>query len=184
MLYTPDIMPAHVRWQILSYMRTEWPEGFTGRFRGRRWISAPEFNPTHLVLMEDDLVIGHVEIMWIDFIHGGVLYKTYGISSVFIFQDYRGQGLGKRMVQAATYIIRRQGDADIGMLWCDHALRGFYIKCGWQAMDSTQTLLGTTRDTANVDQTQLLFMRFFSDKAEAHRHTFENTQLYFGWTTW
>lgn len=176
-------MPELIKYQILSFMRIEWPQGFTGRWRGRRWISRPEFNPHHFVLLDNDFVIGHAESMWRDWGHNDIVYRVYGISGVFIYPDYQGEGYGKQLVQAATDYCKAQPDADLGMVWREPHLEDFYTQCGWEPMPTTTTLIGETRDSAQVDDERLL-MFFNSEKGRDHRHHFEDNSVYFGWTTW
>lgn len=183
-VYSPDEMPESIQYQILSFMRTEWPQGFMGKLRGRRWISRPEFNPLHFVMMDDDFVIGHAESLWRTWEHQQTSYRVYGISGVFVYPDYRGAGYGKQLIDAVTEDCRNRPDADLGMLWCEPDLRDFYSKCGWEQMASTTTLLGDTPAVAIEHHDENLFMTFFSDKAQQHRSDFLDTSVYFGWTTW
>ncbi len=181
--YLPDDLPDPLRWQILSLLRVVDTGGFVGRWRGRRWISRPEFNPVHFVLTDDDFVVAHAEVVSGAWQHRGVDYAAYGISAVCVFPDYRRQGCGVSIVQSATEHIAQQPDADIGLLWCAPHLREFYRRCGWQHMDQITTMLGTTPETAQADD-EILFMRFFSEKGRQHAADFESGSLYFGWTTW
>lgn len=181
-IFQPDALPEYIRYQILSFQRSEWPQGFQGRLRGRRWIGLPDFNPVNMVLLDDDFVVAHAEIMWIDFTHAGKTYKTYGLSSVFVYADYRRMGYGKRIVETATRYIAEQGDAQIGMLWCAQRLRSFYESCGWQPMDQTRTWLGDSHAEAQIHTDELLFMTFFDRRV--NRRAFVDADVFFGWTTW
>ena len=182
--YLPDDLPDALRWQILSLMRVTFTEGFVGRWRGRRWISRPEFNPVHFVMTDDDFVVAHAEVVSEAWQHRGVDYAAYGISGVFVYPDYRRQGHGVEIIQSATDYITRQPDADIGMFWCEPHLREFYLRCGWQHMANITTMLGDAPATSQVHTEEILFMRFFSDKGRQHQPDFESGRLYFGWTTW
>jgi GNAT superfamily N-acetyltransferase len=182
--YSPEKLPDLVKYQILSFMRIEWTEGFIGRWRGRRWINWPEFNPVHFVMMDQGFVVAHAESLWRDWQHNGVSYRVYGISGVFVFPDYQREGYGKQLIQAITDDCMNQPEADVGMLWCDPKLRDFYVKCGWEPMDNTITLLGDTLEDAEEHHEEILFMRFFSQRAQSRRQRFEGDRLYFGWTTW
>ncbi len=182
--YAPDDLPPALRWQILSFMRVWETEGFVGRWRGRRWISRPEFHPVHFVLTDDDFVVAHAEVLWMDWQHNGVVYKPYGISAVFVYPDYRGQGNGLRIIQSATEYIDQQPDADVGMFWCAPDLRGFYLRCGWTYMETAVTFLGDTPESSQRHDEEILFMRFLSPKGIQHRADFETAPLFFGWTTW
>ena len=180
--YPQADLPKTLYWQIISYMRTEWHYAFQGRLKGRRWIGSDEFNPVNMVLLDDGFVVAHAEIEYRELLHDGKIYHTYGLSQIFVYHDYRGEGYGRKIVDTATNYIYEQANAEIGMLWCNHNLRDFYLKCGWIAMDSTETWLGDTRDEAQHDPDQLLFMKFFDDTVNQSK--FKNQQVYFGWTTW
>jgi GNAT superfamily N-acetyltransferase len=183
-VYAPDDLPPTVRYQILSFLRVWDTVGFVGRWRGRRWISRPEFNPIHVVLMDDDFVVAHAEVVSGAFQHNDIEYTAYGLSAVFVYPDYRGLGHGVGIVQSATETIIQQSDADIGLLWCAPELREFYLRSGWAHQVTAITLLGDTREQAKVHDTEILFMRFFSDKGSQHQADFQTIPLYFGWTTW
>ena len=183
-IYAPDDLPPTVRYQILSFLRVWDTEGFVGRGRGRRWISRPEFNPVHVVLLDDDFVVAHAEVVSGTFRHNGIAYNVYGISAVFVYPDYRELGHGVGVVQSATGVIAQQTAADIGLLWCAPELRGFYLRCGWTHVEGAITLLGDTRETAQVHDAEILFMRCFSDKGRQHQVDFQTMPIYFGWTTW
>lgn len=182
--FLPDDLPPAIYWQVLSFLRTWDTQGFVSRLRGRRWISRPEFNPVHFVLLDDDFVVGHAEVVSGTWQHQGVEYGAYGISAVFVYPDYRGAGHGTELIHAATEYVAQQPDADIGLLWCEPPLGRFYRRAGWQHMPTTATLLGDTLETAELHTEETLFMRFFSPKGIAHQPDFHNNSIYFGWTTW
>jgi GNAT superfamily N-acetyltransferase len=134
--------------------------------------------------MDQDFVVGHAVRLWRDWQHNETRYRVYGISGVFVFPDYQHEGYGKQLIQTITDECMAQPDADLGMLWCAPRLQDFYVKCGWEPMHSTVTLLGDDIDDAEEHYEEMLFMRFFSHKARAQRSEFEGKSLYFGWTTW
>jgi hypothetical protein len=47
--YSDADLPALLRWQVLSFLRIVWPEGFTGPSRFRDWTSHPDLAPHHLI---------------------------------------------------------------------------------------------------------------------------------------
>ena len=183
-IYKPDDLPPLVRYQILSFLRVWDTEGFVGRGHGRRWIGRPEFNPVHVVLMDDDFLVAHTEVVSMNWQHVGIDYQAYGISSVFVYPDYRNMGHGLRIVQSATEYILQQPDADIGMFWCAPELRGFYLHTGWEHIEGAVTMLGDTREQAQLHDEEILFMRYFSPKGQQHRGDFQTSPVFFGWTTW
>ncbi len=182
--YRPENLPVEVHWQVLAFLRVIDTAGFMGRWRGRRWISRPEFNPVHVVLMDGDFVVAHAEALSMRWQHRGIDYEAWGISGVFVYPDYQKQGHGIQIIQAATDYIARQPNADIGLLWCAPHLRGFYLRCGWQPMEAVTTVLGTSLEAAKAHDEEILFMRFFSSKGVQQQSDFQSGTLYFGWTTW
>ena len=60
--YADDALPAEQRWQVLSFLRIVWPEGFTGDLRYRDEITNSENHPYHLLYVAGSLVVSHLEI--------------------------------------------------------------------------------------------------------------------------
>jgi hypothetical protein len=56
-------LPPVLRYQVLSFLRIVWPEGFTGALRYRDWITNPAYKPHHLLYVAGDLVLSHLEIV-------------------------------------------------------------------------------------------------------------------------
>ena len=111
-LYTSADFPAELKCQTLSFLRVEWPEGFMGDNRLRNWITNEADHPIHLVLVEAGLLISHINVVWKYLEHGGITYKTYGLTGVFTYPSFRGQGYGSRLIEAGTAYIRAS-DGDI-----------------------------------------------------------------------
>jgi len=79
LVYPESQLPAHLRWQILSFLRIEWPDGFVGQNRLRDWISREEQNPLSFVLVENDILISHAQVLWKYLGHAGETYNVYGL---------------------------------------------------------------------------------------------------------
>jgi GNAT superfamily N-acetyltransferase len=180
--YPAEHLPVELKWQVLSFMRVFWPEGFKGKFRLRNWISREDFHPLHFLLTEQTVVISHTEVLWKHLTHTGQTFKVYGLSAVFTFPDHQGQGFGTEIVEAATSHIRQIGDADVAMLWCEPDNRGFYEKCGWTYIESAQTMI--TEDEQYYLDAESLMMLFLSEHGKAYQAVFEHEPIFFGDTTW
>jgi GNAT superfamily N-acetyltransferase len=176
LIFPPAGLPEKYACQVLTFLRVQWPEGFRGENRLRDWITRPEFHPLSILLVEEDLVISHAQVVWKFLEHAGQRYKTYGITGVFTFPSFRGQGYGAQTIRAATDVIL-QSDADIGMFHCDPGLASFYARCGWQPMENTITWIGS-RD-APVKAGELMMMQFISEKGIRGRETFQNEAVFF-----
>ncbi len=180
-VYPSGEIPAHLKWQILSFLRIEWPDGFTGPNRLRDWISREEDHPISFMLVEKDILISHAEVVWKYLEHAGETYKVYGLAGVFTYPAFRRQGYGTRVVALATAYIDRS-DADVGIVFTQPHLKEFYSRNGWLPMEKTVVLIGSKRDPAVSDQ--LVLMRFLSEKGKKGRTSLETVPVYFGEDAW
>ena len=179
--YRGDQLPNGIKLQILSFIRIEWPGGFSGPNQFRDWISREEQHPVHCVLIENDILISHAAVLWKSLEHGGESSKVFGLSGVFTYPSLRRQGYGHQVVKAGTRLIRRS-DGDLAMLWCDPALEQFYGAHGWIPMMQAVTLMGAREDP--TENEELLMMLFLSKKGKEKRPSFETEPIYFGSDTW
>ncbi len=177
LLVTPQTqLPPDIACQILSFLRITWPEGFLGENRLRDWITREEHHPLSFALVEHGLLIAHAQVVWKMLEHAGVRYKTYGITGVFTYPSFRGQGYGLQVVQAATDYIA-QSDADIGMFHCDPELKAFYAQAGWLPMEGAVTLIGARANP--VVTNELMMMQFYSEKGRCGKETFLTVPVFF-----
>lgn len=127
--YTSAALPEVLKWQAVSFLRVYYPNGFMNENRLRDWITKEEDHPIYIVLVEQGLLISHTNVVWKHLDHDGVTYKAYGLTGVFTYPSFRGQGYGSKVVAAGTeYILR--SDADIAMFYCDPSLMNFYARHG------------------------------------------------------
>ncbi|OPA73733.1 GNAT family N-acetyltransferase [Paenibacillus selenitireducens] len=168
--------PAMYRNQILTLMQQEWPHAFENQ-----QICWPEVEATHpisLVLIEDHTVISHVGVPSTNIQHQGLSYKAFGLSEVMTHPSYRRQGLGMRLLREAMVLIR-QHEPDISIFTCSPALQPFYMQGGWTPMMKTCLVGGTREKPFRSDALGIItMMQFFSEKAQASRHLFEETDVY------
>lgn len=181
LIYPQDQLPAHLKCQILAFLRINYPEGFTGANRLRDWISSPDTHPVSIMLVEADVLISHTEVLWKELEHGGQRYKAYGLSGVFTYPAFRGQGYGQQIVELGTAYIDA-GDGDIGIFHCAPYLKTFYAQSGWLAMEQAITLIGDKFAPTVSDE--LMMMRFLTEKGRQGRAVFGQHPLYFGENTW
>ena len=180
-VYPSNEIPVHLKWQILSFLRIEWPEGFTGPNRLRDWISTDKDHPISIMLIEDDILISHTEVLWKYLDYEMHTYKVYGLAGVFTYPSFRRQGYGTRVVTLATDYIDR-GDADIGVVFTQPHLKDFYGGCGWNPLEKQLYLIGSKKSPVFADD--ILLMRFVSDEAKKNRKMLETTPVYFGEDPW
>jgi hypothetical protein len=175
-------LPPEIECQILSFLRIHWPDGFEGENRLRGWITRIDFHPVSYVLLENGLLIAHAQVVWKLLEHAGETYLTYGLTGVFTYPSFRGQGYGLEVIRAASQAITHSG-ADIGMFHCSPALGRFYALAGWTPMEGAVTYVGTRDAPVQVDE--LMMMQFFSEKGQRGRETFLSIPVFFDEdTTW
>jgi GNAT superfamily N-acetyltransferase len=176
-LYASADFPEALKCQALSFLRVEWPGGFRGENRLRNWITKEADHPIHLVLVEAGLLISHTNVVWKYLEHAGITYKTYGLTGVFTYPSFRGQGYGSQLIGAATAYIQAS-DGDIGMFHCDPGLCNFYARHDWEALEQATTYLGSNEKFLVDDE--VLMMQFLSPKGQQGRASFEREPIYFG----
>ncbi len=96
--YTDKTLPEYLKWQILSFLRTEWPEGFEGNNKFRDWIDVPEKNIVHFMVVRGKLLISYIGLIRITLTFQGDVYSVYGLSGVFTYPSFRGQGHARRVL--------------------------------------------------------------------------------------
>jgi predicted N-acetyltransferase YhbS len=168
-------LPAHLRWQVLSFLRIEWPFIFRGANRLSKHIHDPAIHPVHFAFVEQDVLLSYATVVSMDLNHAGETYKVYGLANVLTYPPYRHEGHGSRIVQAATTYIRAS-NGDIAALFCDPELKSFYTRSGWEAIDRAPTLIRSTDNPEPFDA--LKMMLFLSPKGKAGRPMFEHQPWY------
>lgn len=176
--YTSTAFPADLKCQTLSFLRTHWPDGFKGENRLRDWVTKESDHPMHIVLVEAGILISHTNVVWKYLNHEGISYKAYGLTGVFTYPAFRGEGYGSRIIAAGTNYIQ-QSDADIAMLYCDDSLRSFYAQHGWIPMDHAISYIDSEDGPVLVED-EILMMQFISPKGQQRRKSFEGRPIYFG----
>lgn len=179
-IYKTGKLPSDIKWQVLSFLRIQWPEGFLGKNRLRDWITDENLHPVSFVRMENNLVLSYTEVVWKELKHCGVIYKTYGLTGVFTYPTFRKEGHGLGVVKAAKEYIKKQKDGDIVLFTSIH--RGFYEKAGFTYIDNVKLFEGDSKHPK--EHKENVFMLFLSEKGRAGRSDFETKPIYFGENTW
>ena len=175
-------LPEKWFYQIISFLRIDDPEGFTGANQTRNWISGDEEHVRHFVLHAGDILISHAEALRKDIEHEGLAYRLYGLGGILTYPAFRRQGYGTRVVRSATQYLMNQPDADIALVTCSSQNRGFYEKCGWEFTDSVTIHIGSRKAPEEV--TDEVAFRCVSGKAHKNHTDFERTPIYFGGGLW
>lgn len=151
-------------------MRVEWPFIFSGDARLSTDIYGADLRPVHVVVAEGEVLISYATVIRTDLDHAGQTWRTCGLGNVLAYPPFRGEGHGRRVVDAATGYIGG-GDVDVAALFCDPSLAGFYAKSGWAALEGATTLVGSKADPESYGA--LRMMLFVSAKGRAGRPLFK-----------
>lgn len=169
--------PPLFKKQILELMKQEWPHAFTNE-EDLAWPENEELHPTSLILIDDEIMVSHVGIVWTYLEHEGVIYKAFGLSEVMTYPAYRKKGFGLRLIREAVKWIKKN-DADIGIFTCDDQLVHFYESGGWEHIKHTCLVGGTVKKPFRSDQLEkVTLIRFFSENAQINRHQFEGKDIH------
>jgi aminoglycoside 2'-N-acetyltransferase I len=179
--YADEALPEHLKCQILSFHRIQWPTGYTGQNQLRTWIQRPWYHPVHIALVHDDLLISYAGVVWKHLDHAGEVYKTFGLSGVFTYPAFRRQGYGRRVVDAGTAYIQR-AEPDIGLFTCAPRLIPFYAAGGWEWVPNAVLLGGPPGNPEPSDEETM--MRFFSEQGVRGRAAFASIPISFDDDLW
>jgi GNAT superfamily N-acetyltransferase len=179
-IFASQDVPERFKCQILSFVRIQWPELFSGKHRLRDWTSKPDLHPVTFLLEEEGVLISRLEVVWDVLAQAGETYLTYGLSGVFTYPAFRKQGNGLRLVQSAVAWIEQQAEADLVLV--HSTLTGFYEQAGFERMDSLITLVGDPNLPERSPETA--FLRFLSEKGKRGRSRSENASVYGGESIW
>jgi len=179
--YPQSQLPEKWFYQIISFQRLVFGDGFVGDNQYRNIISHPDQNPISFIIAHDDILIAHAQVLTKSVNHQGQTYQLLGPSGIFVYPAFRGQGYGKKVVNLAQDYIATQDGVDIHMISCEPHNVGFYQKCGYQFWDIGIQVGGRGNPEFSPEKVAYLLV---SDKAKLHHHDFETTPLYFGEDMW
>lgn len=96
----------------------------------KKWIQSNlRPNDIHLLMKIDNQYVAYLSISIINMLIDGQDMLGKGLGNVCVDKAYQGQGLGKKIVEKASEIIKAAGDT--GILLCRRHLMPFYERCGW-----------------------------------------------------
>ncbi len=176
--YAQADFPADLKRQINAWMRVEWPEAFRGKDPSDDLPPDPNTHHTLLILADLPAVMSYTAVVSKNIDHAGEIYKAYGLSGVLTNPDFRRQGYGRKIVDAAAELIA-SSDADLSLFTCDPHLRGFYEGSGWKVLENSPLIGGTRAKPFPSDSlNKLTMVRFLSARAQNNRAAFEGTPIY------
>jgi aminoglycoside 2'-N-acetyltransferase I len=100
---------------------------FDGQFSEDDWEHA--LGGMHALVMSHGLLIAHASVVQRRLVHRGVALRCGYVEAVGVHPDWRDQGLGAAVMDAAEQVIR--GAYSIGALSANPATQAFYTARGW-----------------------------------------------------
>ena len=172
-------LPPEIKCQVVSFMRIyAWPV-FQSQPLGWDFMDEAR-HPFSLALVDGEVLISHAEVNWRALDHAGDTFIMYGLSAVFTYPQFRGQGYGHQVVEAATNHIL-SSEADVAMLGCQPELTEFYSAHGWSPMKEVKILIGSKDSLTQGGNVMLLFV---SEKGRRSRAAFKREPVYVGAYMW
>ncbi len=129
-LYSGDTLPPGLAWQALSFMRCEWPFLFTGDNRLRaRPVGGPA--AAQVLRADGDVLLSYAEVLRVTAVRAGEPVRVAGLSNLFTFPPYRGEGHASAIMRAVGQLIN-DSESELAILFCEKELEPFYAARGWQ----------------------------------------------------
>jgi len=121
--HTADLDPA-----TLATVRALLDEVFAETLSPSDWEHA--FGGMHVLLYEDDELIGHAAVVQRRLLHGGRALRTGYVEGVAVRRERHGRGHGAALMDEVERIVR--GAYALGGLGASDEALGFYVARGWQ----------------------------------------------------
>jgi aminoglycoside 2'-N-acetyltransferase I len=169
-------LPAELRRQVRGIQEQAWP---SNQVEAGHVVHDQALRPLTMMLVEDDMVLASLDLLFKKITHAGRRYQACGLSTVVTRKAQRHRGHGRRLVVAAREAIPTHG-ADLALFTCDRALQGFYESAGFEALAGAVLIGGTAEEPFPSDQAgfdKVTLGAFFSPGARADRASFEHARI-------
>lgn len=100
---------------------------------------------THLLLIENNKLIGYLNIVNVGISADNKIMPALGIGNVCIHPDCKGLGLGLLIMASAKYFCRKNNR--MGILLCQDKNKPFYDACNWHRFKGPIALPGHDNST-------------------------------------
>lgn len=167
--------PADLRAQVVRLQEEAWPDASQPGQVGHD----PALRPLSMLLVDGDVVLSALDILFKQIEHAGQRYRAGGLSTVVTSQPVRRQGYGRRLVGAARERMRAMA-LDLGVFSCDRPQQPFYESAGWQVLAGTVLVGGTPDAPFPSDQPgfdKLTMGCFFSARAQQNQQSFRGARI-------
>lgn len=98
----------------------------------------------HVLAVDGDRVVGHVGWAGRRVDVGRTSVVVGGVGGMLVAPEWRGTGLGSRLLGAARRSMLDAGGIAFGYLGCREEVVGFYTTCGWHRISVSETWVDRT----------------------------------------
>ncbi|MFP5114064.1 GNAT family N-acetyltransferase [Bacillaceae bacterium C204] len=171
--------PETLQREIAIMLHQVWPDACP--MPGAKILEAhdKELNARSFYSYIDGKLVSYAGVVHKTIKHNGQTFNIGGLSSVATDPEYHGQGLGLRIVAAATQWIEKQRDIDFGIFTCNPSLTSFYTRAGAWPVVTDVVLIGSRDEDALSSESLdvVVLMRLFSEKAKAYESILRHTTI-------
>ncbi|MCA9985981.1 MAG: GNAT family N-acetyltransferase [Anaerolineales bacterium] len=138
----------------------------------------PALDARSFYVSAGEQVISYAAVVRKAISHGGQTFQLAGLSCVATDPAWQRQGLGSRVVSAATAYIETSG-VDLGLFTCDPPLAAFYWQAGAWPVRADLVLVGSQHPAALSSRLldKVVLLRLFSARAQAAAAAFSQTTI-------
>ncbi|WP_051229478.1 GNAT family N-acetyltransferase [Paludibacterium yongneupense] len=177
---------CHGAWQDLDIPRREALKRLLTRvWPGDEAPDLPWFDaclePYSVWIAQNGIALAHAAILHKTVRVGGESFLACGLSCVATDPDFRGRGLGRRVLADATWTLL-EGRADFAVFTCDRELLPFYAESGWREADALVLRAGEGAAALSSEHMpdKAVLLRLMSPRARAAAAHFSHGVLTLG----
>ncbi|WP_313892398.1 GNAT family N-acetyltransferase [Psychrobacillus sp.] len=166
-----------LRQQIITLQCLEWPAAPRQQIETITWPDN-DTHKTSYVFVDNNKAIAHIAIVGKTIVQNGIEYKSFGLSEVVTHPEYRGKGIGRKLLKVVADYME-ENMPDVSLFTCKPDLVPFYEKGGWHLYGGSCLVGGTRKKPLRSDDLQLVtMMKFHSTKANKNKQDFLHTDIY------
>jgi aminoglycoside 2'-N-acetyltransferase I len=178
-MFREGATPDALRRQVRAMQEEAWPSSDPRDAAALGPWHDPELRPTSVLLVDGDVVLSALDLLFAHIEHSGRSWAAVGLSAVVTARALQGNGHARVLV---TWVRNSLPDlqVDLGLFTCDRTLARFYSGCGWEPLPGTVLVGGTPDQPFASDRPEfdkVAFGAFATTEAIRARDAFTNTRI-------
>ncbi|MEN3032544.1 GNAT family N-acetyltransferase [Chromobacterium amazonense] len=145
-------------------------------------LHKPEYHAQAFCLLQRGRLVAYAAVLGFTVSHGGQAFALAALSCVATHPGHRRQGLGERVVAAASAWLRECGKYDIAAFTCDAELAPFYARAAaWRTVDDVVLLAHSGNHALRSDRLgKTVVLELLSARAQSAAAAFRSTTINLG----